>query len=247
MPRPRLSIPLPQLFLGLLSLAVAAVWIGYIVSATVHDARHTRDTITITGSARKPIESNLVEWSLTVDGASSTPVPAAHRLQEESAEVVSFLRSAGIPAAAIAPQVVQSEKEVTRIDKRHLRTTYHVRQSLDVSTTQIDVVEAAARRLGSLLERGIAVAAEPLRYISTDLDEAKLQALREATADARNRASILVEGLGGKLGGMRATSQGVFQITPRNSTEVSDYGVNDTSTRSKDVTAVISATFAVRR
>jgi uncharacterized protein len=35
-------------------------------------------------------------------------------------------------------------------------------------------------------------------------------------------------------------------VTPRNSTEVSDYGINDTSSREKDVTAVVSVTFAVR-
>jgi hypothetical protein len=46
---------------------------------------------------------------------------------------------------------------------------------------------------------------------------------------------------------MRRTSQGVFQITPRDSTEVSDYGINDTSSREKDVTAVVDATFAVKR
>jgi hypothetical protein len=56
-----------------------------------------------------------------------------------------------------------------------------------------------------------------------------------------------VKGLGGKLGRMRASSLGVYQITPRNSTQVSDYGISDTSSRLKDVTAVVSATFAVKQ
>jgi hypothetical protein len=38
---------------------------------------------------------------------------------------------------------------------------------------------------------------------------------------------------------------GVFQVTPRNSTEVADYGMNDTSSLDKDVTAVVRVTFAV--
>ena len=38
---------------------------------------------------------------------------------------------------------------------------------------------------------------------------------------------------------------GVFQVTSPNSTDVSDYGVYDTSTREKDVTAVVNATFAL--
>jgi len=39
---------------------------------------------------------------------------------------------------------------------------------------------------------------------------------------------------------------GVFQITSPNSTQVSDYGVYDTSTLNKDVTAVVNVTFALK-
>lgn len=246
MPRPRIAFALPQLFLGLLSLAIAFVWIAHIFSSTIHDAKHTDDTIEITGSARVPIDSNLVQWTPIVDGSADTPVAAAQRQRQESAAVLTFLRAAGIPASSISPEVVRSETERTQIDKRHTKTTYHVYQGFDVSTAKIDIVEAAATRVGSLLERGIVVSAEPLAYISTDLDQAKLDALRAATAEAKRRGEILVGGLGGKLGRMRATSLGVYQITPRNSTEVSDYGVNDTSSRLKDVRAVVSATFAVK-
>lgn len=241
------AIAVPELFLGLLSLALAAVWIAHIFASTIHDARHTADTITITGSARKPIGSNLVRWSLEVDGRAATRVRAAVELKRESAYVVAFLRAAGIRADEIEPEVVQTETIVTRVNKHLTRTSYLVSQGLGVSTSQIDVVEAAAVRIGDLLARGIDVSAQPLAYISTDLEEAKLQALGAATAEVRRRAEILVKGLGGKLGKMRASSLGVYQITPRNSTEVSDYGISDTSSRLKDVTAVVSATFAVKR
>jgi len=143
--------------------------------------------------------------------------------------------------------VVQSDVVVTRVNKHLTRTTYVVSQGFDVSTGAIDTVQGAATRLGSLLERGVQVSAQPLAFISTDLEQAKLEALAAATGEARRRAGILVNGLGGKLGRMRASSLGVYQITPRNSTEVSDYGISDTSSRLKDVTAVVSATFAVKQ
>ena len=136
---------------------------------------------------------------------------------------------------------------VERISKKKTRTRVRVAQRLDVSTKQIDVVERVATRLGELIERGIDVSAEPLEYISTELTQAKLDALEAATEDARHRAEILVRGLGGKLGPMRSSSLGVYQITPRDSTDVSDYGVNDTSSRDKDVTAVVTATFTTKR
>jgi hypothetical protein len=40
-------------------------------------------------------------------------------------------------------------------------------------------------------------------------------------------------------------SVGVFKVTSPNSTEVEDYGVYDTSTLAKDVTAVVNVTFAL--
>lgn len=246
-PRRNAAVAIPELFLGLLAIGIAAIWIAHIFASTIHDARRTHDTLSITGSARQPIDSNLVDWSVSVNGRAATPIAAAKELRRESAVTAAFLRRAGVPAAAITPSVVASETIVTRIDKRHHRTSFRVSQRLDVSTKKIDVVEGVSTRLGDLLERGIDVSAQPLAYISTDLAQAKLDALEAATAEARRRAEILVHGLGGKLGSMRSSSLGVYQITPRDSTNVSDYGINDTSTRLKDVTAVVTATFAVKR
>jgi hypothetical protein len=38
---------------------------------------------------------------------------------------------------------------------------------------------------------------------------------------------------------------GVFQITSRFSTDVSDYGIYDTSSKEKDITAVVSVSFGL--
>ena len=247
MARPRFTSPVPELFLGLLSLALAAVWVAHMFANTIHDARHARDTMTITGSARVPITSNLVRWSLSVSGVARTPQAAAHTMTRDIKVVEAFLRAGGLPRSEVAETVVQSETIVTRISKKKTRTTYRVSQGLDVSTRKIDLVESVSTRLAELIERGIDVSAEPLEYISTDLAKAKLDALQAATEEARRRADILVQGLGGKLGPMRSSSLGVYQITPRDSTDVSNYGINDTTSRDKDVTAVVSATFAVKQ
>src|SRR5436309_2173839 len=116
---------------------------------------------------------------------------------------------------------------------------------LGLLSLALAVVQRAATSVGTLIARGIDVSAGEPSYISTELTKAKLDALAAATEDARRRADIIVHGLGGKLGPMRRTQLGVYQITPRDSTEISDYGINDTSSREKDVNAVVTATFAV--
>ena len=251
MQRQRLS-GVPELFLGMLSMAVAFVLVAHVAAATIHDVRHRNDTITVTGSAHKPITSNLVRWSVTVASSAKTAAPAARRLGVELQAVRQFLAGAQVPAAAVSLSVVYSEELVERIPRGKklppkLKRSYRVSQTIHVETSQIGVVQRVSTRLGELLERGIDVQAEPVQYLSTELTEAKFEALAAATADAHRRAEILVQGLGGRLGAMRRSDLGVYQITPRNSTDVSDYGINDTSTRDKDVTAVVTATFNVKQ
>jgi hypothetical protein len=99
--------------------------------------------------------------------------------------------------------------------------------------------------VSELLDQGVPISALAIEYVSTQLTEARIEALRRATQDARSRAETIVEGIGGELGGARSAQLGVYQVTRRDSTEVSDYGINDTTTREKDVTAVVTLTFAL--
>jgi len=237
----------PELCLGLLAIAVAVVLMSHSVTGVIRDRQHLHDTISVTGSARKPISANLVRWSLTVRQTAPSVARAAGRLRADVTAVQGFLRSAGIPAEAISPAVVTSEEVVTLLPGHRRLVRYRVSQRIDVRTRQIDVVEPVARRIGVLLERGIDVSARPLRYLSTELTQAKLDALPAATEDARRRAELIVKGLRGKLGAMRSSTLGVYQVTPRDSTDVNDYGINDTTSREKDVIAVVRATFAVER
>jgi hypothetical protein len=48
-----------------------------------------------------------------------------------------------------------------------------------------------------------------------------------------------------KIGSVRSARMGVLQITPADSNEVSDTGMNDTSSLEKDITAVVNVGFAV--
>ena len=69
--------------------------------------------------------------------------------------------------------------------------------------------------------------------------------LGEASKNAYERAERLAGNTGSEVGTLQSASQGVFQITSRNSTEVSDYGSFDTQSRLKAIKAVITAEFSV--
>ena len=64
--------------------------------------------------------------------------------------------------------------------------------------------------------------------------------LGAASADARLRAGEIADKTGAKLGELSSASQGVFQITPAHSTEISGEGMYDTSSIEKTVRAVVT-------
>ena len=69
--------------------------------------------------------------------------------------------------------------------------------------------------------------------------------LAKASENAKQRAENMVKAAGNKIGFMRNAKMGVFQITPVTSTDVSDWGVNDTTSLDKKVMAVVTVSFAI--
>src|SRR5438477_11389155 len=194
MARPRRLPDLPGLVLGLLWIGIAAGLTARIVSGAIHAPSHIHDTISVTGSARKPISSDLARWSVSVAGEAAKPTVAARQLRAETRTLRVYLKGEGIPNEAITSSVVTSEQNVIQLPHHRRRVTYRVTQRLDISSRRINVVERASTGVGGLIERGVRV--------STELTKAKLDALAAATEDARRRAEVLGQGLGGKLGPM---------------------------------------------
>lgn len=253
-PRPR---RIPETLIGLVALAVAlAVAVpvtAVVVMDGIRDIKRTRDTIVVTGSAKQPIQADLANWNVTVSATERSPEKAARILRAKVAAVAAFLDGGGLPKADVSKPPLGIEQTTvsipTGLEKPRFRDVpaWHVYQTFSVSTHQIDTLERTAAGLDQLLAQGVAVNAEQIQYLSTRLTAAKFGALRLATANANRRAETIAEGLGGHLGAVRSVNLGVYQIIPRNSTEVSGEGISDTGSRLKDVEAVVSVTFAVER
>jgi len=122
---------------------------------------------------------------------------------------------------------------------------YVVRQWVQIASGDVAAIAKVARDASDLIGEGIELDGNPPQYLYTKLDELKLEMLGESTKNARDRAEKLVSGSPSSLGALRSASQGVFQITPAFSTEVSDEGMNDTSSIQKIVKAVVTLEYAI--
>ena len=79
----------------------------------------------------------------------------------------------------------------------------------------------------------------------TKIADMKVTMLAEATKDARKRAEMIAKNAGNSLGSLKYADQGVIQITPLYSNEVSDYGMNDTYSLEKEITAIVHCEFEI--
>jgi hypothetical protein len=230
------------LLAGLLALALA-LGLGCVqIADGIRNRNGNQNVIVVTGSAKQRVSSDYAIWTASVTSQQPTPAAAARELAGLTDRVRSFLSEQGVGPAetTIAPISIAAMR------KRGKVVAYRLDRRFVIRSARVQAITRLAEESSALLQSGIPLAAAPVQYLYTNLPLLRPQLLAEAAHDAQQRAKALVGATGGHLGGLRGVDVGVFQVTSPNSTEVSDYGVYDTSTREKDVTAVVNATFALR-
>jgi uncharacterized protein len=234
---------------GLIAIAAGIVGAAFLVAGAVRDVGRKSDVIEVTGSARRAIVADLGIWQGTVTVQAPTVAGAYAEVSAYGERVRAWLKGRGLadslirvePISTIRMRQVTSEGQETGIV-----AGYKVSQTVQVRLTDPRAIEKLAREAGALAGQGIPLEASSPQYIYTKLAELRIAMMGEATADARARADVIGKAAGSTVGTVRSASTGVVQITPRFSTDVSDYGMNDVTSIEKDITTVVKVTFALK-
>ena len=241
-----------QVFNAGFALAVALVLSSIIGAWAFVHVKKGDQTVTVTGSARKRIKSDLVIWKAAVAYQAPQLADAYKSLSQNVPKVKQYLISKGIPENEITVSSISSKtlQAKTRNDVGEEVATgeitgYSLRQELEVRSADVDKVSRIAREATELINQGILLESMPPEYHYTKLNELKIEMLAEAAKDAKIRAEKIATSTGSDIGIVRSAKMGVMQIMPADSNEVSDYGMNDTTSLEKDITAVVNVSFGV--
>lgn len=230
------------------ALAVGLVLSSIVLGWSYSQKKNTDETITVTGSARKRIASDLVVWRAVVTYQSAELSGAYASLKENVPRVRAYLVSKGVPEDQIVVSSVTTQKlqEKSEGGEETGRVNgYVLSQTLEVRSGDVERITKVSREVTELIEQGILLESQAPEYQYTKLGELKIEMLAEAAKDAKERAQKIASSTGSRIGSVRSARMGVMQITAADSNEVSDYGVNDTSSLEKDITAVVNVSFAV--
>lgn len=250
-------------FVGIVALAIAAVWSTWIVTDTYHSikVKPEKRTIRVTGSAKKRIVSDLIEWSSTLEARAPDRTAAYKTLRSHTEKTVAFLEAQGIKPDEIQPQsttvtedietleeikVLPGVKEPVRIEKKIPRG-FITTQTIFVRSTDVRRVEKASREVTALLEEGVSITSGAPEYFYTRLSELKVEQLAAAGKDARARADNILKNTGGAgIHKLLDADMGIININPANSTETSHEGNNDRTSLEKDIITIVHAEFELR-
>ena len=238
----------PQVFAGLSVLSLALVISSLVFAQGIQEFKRANDVLVITGSAKRPIKSDYIILRLSVSSQESTAKIAYQNLKTQIEQVQAYLQEKQVSDDAISlsamrtdtiPEIGISGRNTGRI------LAYRLSQTLEIRSNEVERYADISQQATELINEGVNLVSRPPEYLYTKLSELRVEMVAEATKDAQARARAIASSTGNQVGAVRSARTGVFQITSRNSTAVSDYGIYDTSSLEKDITAVVSVQFAM--
>jgi hypothetical protein len=240
--------------LGMAAIAagvVASTWIAASTWRAVRTKPEVR-TIDVTGSAKRRITSDLIQWSATLQATAKDRGDAVKQLRDEEEKAMAYLKAQGVKADEIRPSSVTAQqlfdtvyegKGEDRVTKE-IPNGFMTSQMIVVTSNDVTRIERVSREISSLMDEGVNVTSNPPAYFYTKLGDLKIQMLAEAANDARTRAENMVGKAGGaKLGNLRTANMGIININPANVTATSEEGNNDTTSLDKDIITIVHASF----
>jgi len=206
--------------------------------------------IQVKGVAEIEVVSDRATWRGTVRARAKTLSQAFEILETGTNKLRAMLvahefKVDEINACEVDTTIVFAKN--SKAENTNVIESYVLSQGTTVRTMNVVSVRDLAFRATDLIKEGVEIDSGAPSYYVSVLESIKLTLLEKATENGYERASLLARGSKSEVGGLISASQGVFQIVPVGSTDISDYGVSDTSTINKTVKAVVTLAYQIEQ
>ena len=230
--------------LVLLSLILA---FGLIIAVKCGANTLSNNNIIVTGSAYKILKSDSARMEFEISERNATKQSAYNAVKKQLPIVKKYLMDKGITDIDVsASNGYYSYKYLPNGNVTNETAYYNLSQPIVIKSNDVQKIKEISSEIQSLLDQGIDINVTNTEYFYSGLSELKVDLLKEATKDAKDRATGMLKATHNRPGKIQSVNMGVFQITPVDSTNVSDMGINDTSSIDKKVTAVANVVFRIK-
>ncbi len=229
-------------------IGIAVVVSAALLADGVVKIKGGNNRIIVTGSAKQQITSDLIVWTGSFTAKSPVLQDAYAQLESDKTKVMNYLVDQGVPKDKIVFSSISTNTYYIILPSGQYTSDvdyYELYQTVTISSEEIEKITEISRNVTELINEGIQFQSNSPQYMYTKIADLKVTMLAEATKDARKRAEMIAENAGNTLGKLKYADMGVIQITPLYSNEVSDYGMNDTYSLEKEITAIVHCEFEI--
>jgi uncharacterized protein len=206
-------------------------------------------SMTVTGSARRRIRSDVVQWSIWIQGDAKELKEAYAQVKDGADRVRKYLDARGVKPADVQVSAIETEAHHARDKDGHDTPDvigYTLTRWFNVRSSDVEAIEQIAGDVTELIEQGVHLGSRRPEFTYSKLADLKVDIIGEAARDARTRADTIAGNAGCRIAEVRTARMGVLQVTSPDSTATSGEGVFDTTTIEKDVTSVVALTIVVK-
>ena len=233
-----------------LLVSCALIALGILISSVIFAFRMpSGESITVTGSASKPVTSDSGKLNFELQARQLTQKEAFNKLRTFYPEVEKYLVSKGIDKKDINTRTINgyyNYKTNANGYSTNEISSYNANWEIEITSKDVNKIKEISTDIQTIADKGVDIQTYQPEFYYSDLASIKIELLKEASKDAKQRAESMLSATGSRVGKVKQIRMGVFQITSLNSTDVSDMGINDTSSIDKKVTAVANVVFKVK-
>lgn len=234
------------------TIASLAIALGLVISALIISKpwvtiRHTKP-IVVKGYAELTVSADAGSLSADVMATSTNNAEAYNQAGTRLDRAKELIRDILGENLELIELKTRSQN-IMKLDKNGKRTNliefYNVTRSIRVNTTDVHALEALGRALYDLSAEGIRISVKGPEFFISDLNKTKLELVKRSTENGKQRAALMAQSSGEALGSLVSARQGVIQITKKNSSETSSWGIYDTETIEKVVKLVVTLGYEI--
>ncbi|MCG2710761.1 MAG: SIMPL domain-containing protein [Candidatus Omnitrophica bacterium] len=239
---------------GLVSIVVAViiglaiVWTANIFSSTAISIKN-KGYVKVKGYAKKTIGSDLAVFEATIFAENKDLKSCYEILNKDKQKVEEYLKNFGFSKKEVEffpAEIGERFKLNEKGYETEERVAFKLFQGIKIKSADVYKIEKLSADVVGVLGEGVQLAVKDPKYINTKIEDLKLEMIGKATANAKERAHVVSKEGKFRLGPIASVRIGVFQITPLHSTEISDYGMNDTSSIEKEIKSVVEIEYFVK-
>jgi len=243
-----MAIPVTGVSRNIMAVIVSAL--GLIVAAWfVGDGfkrKPAGEYINVTGMAEVDFTSDLIVWNANFSRTGAELKAVYQDVKADQDKVTAFLKGKGVNDSEIVFGTMSTEKLFEYRNEngvsRSVFLGHKVSQTVTLKSCRVDEVARISRESMALIEDGLEFNSQNPEYYFTRLSDLKVSLIEKATADARLRAEKIATAAGSKLGALKKSTLGVFQITGQYQNEDFSWGgVFNTANKLKTARVTITS------